>query len=149
MYSRIRIPSLGLEVVLLLGSLIGCGGGTTPVQQFSMSISPSAVNVAAEATEQFSVTVTGVSSTAVTWQVNGVAGGTATAGRITDAGLYTSPAAAATATVSAVLQADSSKSASARVSVLAPHRIEIRPTASIAEFYDRSTGNSFVPRGNS
>jgi len=55
MYSRIRIPSLGLELAFLLGSLIGCGGGTTPVQQFSMSISPSPVNVAAEATEQFSV----------------------------------------------------------------------------------------------
>src|SRR5271165_3491922 len=147
MYSRIRIPSLGLELALLLGSLIGCGGGTTPVQQFSMSISPSPVNVAAEATEQFSVTVTGASSTTVTWQVNGLAGGNATAGTITDAGLYTAPAAATTATVAAVLKADSSKSASARVSVLAPHRIGIRPTASIAEFYDRSTGNSFVPRG--
>ena len=79
MYSRIRIPSLGLGLALLLGSLIGCGGGTTPIQQFSMSISPSPVNVAAEATEQFSVTVTGVSSTAVTWQVNGLAGGNATA----------------------------------------------------------------------
>ena len=70
--------------------------------------------------------------------------GNATAGTITDAGLYTAPAAATTATVAAVLQADSSKSASARVSVLAPHRIGIRPTASIAEFYDRSTGNSFA-----
>lgn len=149
MYSRIRIPSLGLGLALSLGSLIGCGGGTTPVQQFSMSISPSPVNVAAEATEQFSVSVTGVSSTAVTWQVNGVAGGNATTGTITDAGLYTAPASATTASVSAVLQADSSKSAAARVSVLAPHTIGIRPTSSIAEFYDRSTGNSFVPRGNS
>lgn len=147
MYSTIRIPSLGLELALLLGSLIGCGGGATPVQQFSMSISPPLVNVAAGATEQFSVTVTGVSSTAVTWQVNSVAGGNATAGTITDAGLYGAPAVATTATISAVLQADSSKSASARVSVLAPHRIGIRPTSSIAEFYDRSTGNSFVPRG--
>jgi hypothetical protein len=89
MYPRIRVPSLGLELALFLGSLTGCGGGTPPVQQFSMSVSPSPANAAAEATEQFSVKVTGVSSSAVTWQVNGVAGGTAAAGRITDAGLYT------------------------------------------------------------
>ena len=38
MYSRIRIPSLGLALALLLGSLIDCGGVATPVQQFSMSI---------------------------------------------------------------------------------------------------------------
>ena len=84
----------------------------------------------------------------MTWQVNEVAGGNATVGTITDTGLYTAPGAATTATVSAVL-ADSSKSASANVTVLPPHRIGTRPTATIAEFYDRSTGNSFVPRGNS
>jgi hypothetical protein len=77
---------------LLAMSQTGCGGSATPVQQFSMSISPSPVNVAAEATEQFSVSVTGVSSTAMIWQVNGVAGGNATAGTITAAGLYTAPA---------------------------------------------------------
>jgi hypothetical protein len=148
MYLGIHLPDWRLGLVLLLASLSGCGGSTSPTQQFSMSISPSSVNVAAESTEQFSVTVTGVASTAVTWQVNGVNGGNATVGTITEAGLYTAPAAATTATVSAVLQAQSSKSASARVSILAPHTIGIRPTSSIAEFYDRSTGNSFVPRGN-
>jgi hypothetical protein len=117
---NLSIASFAYCLLILLG---GCSGNSTGQQQFSMTISPSSVNVAAEATEQFSVKVTGFSSTAVTWQVNGVAGGTATAGRITDAGLYTAPAAATSGAVSAILKADSSKSASARVSVLAPHRI--------------------------
>src|SRR5260370_28057925 len=78
--------------------------------------------------------------------VNGVAGGNATLGTITDAGLYTAPGAATTVSVAAVLQADSSKSASASVSVPARHRIATRST--IAEFFDRTTGNVFMPRGN-
>jgi hypothetical protein len=88
-------------------------------------------------------------STAVTWQVNGVSGGSATLGMISDTGLYTSPDSAGSAVVTAVSAADPSKSAPANVTVLAPHNFGTRSTSSgFAEFYDRSTGNTFTPRGN-
>jgi uncharacterized protein (DUF1800 family) len=43
-------------------------------------------------TAQFTATVTGETSSAVTWQVNGVNGGSAAVGTISAAGLYTPPA---------------------------------------------------------
>jgi hypothetical protein len=42
-------------------------------------------------TAQFTATVTGETSSAVTWQVNGVNGGSAAVGTISAAGLYTPP----------------------------------------------------------
>ena len=67
----------------------GSGGGTT--QAVSVTVSgASATRLGA--TTQFTATVTGTSSTAVTWQVNGVAGGSANTGTISTAGVYTSPA---------------------------------------------------------
>jgi hypothetical protein len=65
--------------------------------------------------EQFNATVQGVSNTAVTWAVNGIAGGNSNVGQISNTGLYTPPAvlpSPATVTVSAHSQADSTQSAS-------------------------------------
>ena len=45
-------------------------------------------------------------------------------------GLYTAPSTAGSVTVTAVLQGDSSKTASANVTVLAPHPVGVRPAAS-------------------
>jgi len=143
--SNLSIASFAYCSLILLG---GCGGNSTGPPQFSITVSPSSVNVAAEASQQFSATVTGSSNTAVTWQVNGVSGGNATVGTVTDTGLYTAPGAATTTTVSAALETDSSKSASANVTVLPPHRIGTRPTPTISEFFDRTTGNTFIPRGS-
>ncbi len=42
-------------------------------------------------TAQFTATITGSSSFAVTWQVNGVTGGSSTTGTISTSGLYTAP----------------------------------------------------------
>ena len=42
-------------------------------------------------TQQFTATITGATDTAVTWAVNGVAGGNSTVGTISAAGLYTAP----------------------------------------------------------
>src|SRR6266404_7314124 len=79
----------------------GCGGGshstTTNVlpstAQVAVSVTPSSVNVRLGDTQPFTATVTGTTNTAVTWSVNGVAGGSAALGTISAAGLYTSPAA--------------------------------------------------------
>ena len=56
----------------------------------SVSINPGYTSVGVNGTVQYSATVTGLSSTAVTWSVSGVKG--ATNGTITAAGLYKAPA---------------------------------------------------------
>jgi hypothetical protein len=71
----------------------------------------------------------------VTWQVNGVSGGSSSTGTVSSTGLYTAPAATAkmSVTVRAVSNADSSKSASAAVTVTPaatsqPVSITVTPT---------------------
>jgi hypothetical protein len=131
------------------------GGGTSNALPFTInipnpvvSISPLSAIVAARGQQQFTATVTNSLSLAVAWEVNGISGGNPTVGTISNAGLYIAPLAQASVTITAVSQSDVSKSASATLSVLAPHSIGVRPTATIAEFFDRTTGNVFVPRGN-
>src|SRR5437016_1617034 len=96
---------LGGVAMSVLG-IVGCGSvSTIPV---SVAISPTSATVGAGGTQQFTATVTNTNNTAVTWQVNGVPGGNATAGTISSAGLYTAPAVVpspATVTVKAVSQA--------------------------------------------
>jgi hypothetical protein len=88
--------------------------------QVSVTISPTLVTLATLATQQFTATVSGTTNTAVTWEVNGVAGGNSTAGLISTNGLYLGPSTVpspASLSVTAVSQADPNKSASATVTV--------------------------------
>jgi uncharacterized protein (DUF1800 family) len=74
-------------------------------------------------TVQLSATVTNASNTAVTWQVNGVAGGSSATGTISATGLYTPPATIPspnTLTITAVTQATPVASASVTESILNP-----------------------------
>jgi hypothetical protein len=57
----------------------------------TIAVSPASATVRAGATKSFSATVTGSTNTSVTWQVNGVAGGSAAAGTISSSGLYSAP----------------------------------------------------------
>ncbi len=90
---------------------------TTP--PVSISIMPASVTLAAGAPQTFTATVTNTTNTAVTWEVNGVAGGNATFGTIDTTGHYVAPTAPATVptSVTAVSKADPRKSATAAVSV--------------------------------
>jgi hypothetical protein len=95
----------------------------------SVTVSPDPASVAAFATQQFSASVSSLSNTAVTWQVNGTPGGSKQFGFISSTGLYVAPGAVptksngqgdsitTTATVTAVSQADSSVSGSSKVTV--------------------------------
>lgn len=95
----------------------------------SVSVSPSAATVANFGTQQFMASVNGAPSTAVTWQVNGIAGGSQTIGFISTSGLYVAPSGVptksdgkggsitTTVAVSAVSQANSSSSGSAAVTI--------------------------------
>jgi hypothetical protein len=87
-------------------------------------VSPTAVDLVEGAGSQtFSATVTNTSDPRVDWFVNDVAGGNATFGTITPAGIYTAPASRpspATVTIRAVSVADRTSSATATVTISPP-----------------------------
>jgi hypothetical protein len=88
-----------------------------------VTVSPSNANVRAGDTSQFMATVTGNSNTAVTWSVNGTAGGSATLGTISASGNYMAPATLPNPnalTITATSMALSSASASSAVTILNP-----------------------------
>ena len=123
------------------------GNVSSVVVTCPLSVSPQSVAVAAGASQQFTVTFTPAGGGTVTWLVDGVVGGSAATGTITTGGLYTAPLAAVTPVISATSTTDASASATA--TVLAPHSIAVRQTASgLAEFYDRNTGQAWIARGN-
>jgi hypothetical protein len=95
----------------------------------SVSVSPSAASVANFGTQQFTASVNGSPSTAVNWEVNGIAGGNQSVGFISTSGLYVAPSGVptksdgkgnsvtTTAMVTAVSQANSADSGSATVTI--------------------------------
>ena len=105
---------------------------TLSAAQVSVSISPSLVTLATMATQPLTATVTGSTNTAVTWQVNGVTGGSAPNGVVSttvlgtaNEALYLAPSAVpspASVSVTAVSQADPTKSATATVTIQLPSR---------------------------
>ncbi len=104
---------------------VGCGGSnaeqpTIASSEVAVSVDPPAVSLSVSQTQQFTATVTSTSNKNVTWDVNGVAGGTATVGTISSSGLYTAPAqvpSPAQVSVNATSMADPTKSDSANVTI--------------------------------
>ena len=92
-------------VVPSLFTLAACGGGSSATKILSVAITPTTATVPVNTTTQFVATVnlsnsSTTTNTTVTWEVNGVAGGSSTTGTIapstTDVqvGIYTAPAVA-------------------------------------------------------
>jgi peptidoglycan/xylan/chitin deacetylase (PgdA/CDA1 family) len=117
---------------LILCSMSAFAGKPVKV---ALTISPTTATMYSGMTQQFTAVVSGTSNTAVTWST--------TAGTITSSGLYTAPAVTATKTayVTATSVADSTKKATATVTVNpAPSvlsRIVVSPTS--ASVYVGST----------
>src|SRR5690242_3372037 len=119
------VKSLAAFAVVVL---VGCGGGGGGSSSGNSSIvaitvSPTSASLAPNAQQQFTAAVTGSTNTTVTWQVAGGTGGNAQVGTIDSTGLYTAPAKTPkppSVTVSAIPQADSSKLASATVTISPP-----------------------------
>jgi len=107
------------------GQVVGGGG------QVSVVLNMNSATVNVFATQQFSAVVTGTTNTAVTWQVNGVTGGSQATGYISGTGLFVAPGgvpvassgngnvATTTVTVTAVSQASASATGTAVVTVVA------------------------------
>jgi hypothetical protein len=104
--------------------MIGCGGGSSSgTQAVTITVSPTSVALGANQTSTFTATVTNSSNSTVTWQVNGVDGGNSSVGTISTAGLYTAPGSITTqfsVTITAVSQADTTKTATAAVTLNPP-----------------------------
>lgn len=102
----------------------------TLTQAVAVTVSPATATVLLGATQSFSASVTGESNTAVTWSVNGVAGGNASLGTVDAQGNFTAPVAVpspAQETITATSQADTTKSGSAQVTIAAPVSVSVVP----------------------
>jgi len=122
----------GLLASVFLGS---CGGASAPPPPpVSVTVTPNPISVAIFTTQQFTATVNGQSSTAVTWEVNGVTGGSQATGFISTSGLFVAPSGVPTTssgngkvtttpvTVSAVSTANPNSSGSATVTIFPPNQ---------------------------
>jgi hypothetical protein len=95
---------------------------TPPPASTAVTIAPLDTATPAGTSVQFAASVSGAADTAVTWLVNGVAGGNSTLGMISSSGLYQAPTtlpSPPTVVVTATSQVDTSQSASATVEVTA------------------------------
>jgi hypothetical protein len=120
-----RAVALGIFSLAALVEF-GCGiAGSPPAppvppSSVGVTVTPTSASVFLGGTQQFQAIVTGSSNTNVMWEVNGVTGGTAGAGTVSVAGLYTAPAilpSPPNVMVTAVSQADARASGSATVSL--------------------------------
>ena len=135
--SSTRLTATGNATVSQAGTSVpvrvvngGVGGTTSSVVQLAVTaapavavaVSPATASVDVGATRFFSATVSGSSNSAVTWGVNGMAGGNATVGTISGNGLYTAPAVAPRSgvTVQATSVANPAITGSAIVTVRTP-----------------------------
>ena len=120
--------------------MTSCGGsspaaidGLSSLSAVTIGISPQSTAITTGAQQAFTATVTNTSLTSVSWMVNGIAGGNSTFGTIDKTGTYTAPPympIPPSVTVTAVANADESKTASASVSIngqTAPGTVTISP----------------------
>ncbi|HWZ99963.1 MAG TPA: hypothetical protein VN025_19555, partial [Candidatus Dormibacteraeota bacterium] len=139
------VPLRRSTLLLLLAAIFlisGCTGTFSTTQPVTVQMNLTIANVVTGHTEQFTVTVTNTTNTVVTWQVNGVAGGNSIVGTITASGLYTAPTAVpspATVTVTAIAQADPTKSASATVMIAAPPLVAVAVSPKTANVVTAAT----------
>ncbi len=122
---------------------LSCGGGGAgsvtppppPPPSIQVVVTPNSGTVLLGETLPFTATVSNSSDTSVIWSVNGITGGSAQAGTISADGLYMAPAdlpQGGTVKVTATSHADSSKFATASVSISSDIAVSISPgTASV------------------
>ena len=143
----------------LCAAVAGCSKGTgaapvsgTPVApQVGISIA-GAAQTRTGLTTQLTATVTNSSNVAVTWQVNGITGGSAASGTISSAGLYSAPPSIptpGTVTITAVSSAFSSASSTMNEAIWNPVPVlgsaAATQTGSSNNMMVDVLGSSFVP----
>ena len=137
-----------LALLITSASALGCSSAATSssVAQpppptptpspISVTLTPASSSILLGNTQSFTPTVTGTSDPAVSWSVNGIAGGTPLIGTISVNGTYTAPQilpTPATATVTAQSIADASKQASATITISSDVTISLTPAVTGVE----------------
>ena len=131
-------PTVTVTVISQANTIYLANASVTIVSGIAVSVSPATANLELAQTQQFTATVTGNSSAAVTWLAGGIVGGNAVYGTITPAGLYTAPPSGGTplaVTVSAVSRVDVTKSGSASVIVHGGIQLSLTPNPATVETY--------------
>lgn len=131
-------------VLLAMGAwILSCGGGGAgsvtppppPPPSIQVVVTPNSGTVLLGETLAFTASVFNSTDTAVIWSVNGITGGSSQAGTISADGVYTAPAdlpQGGTVQVTATSHADSSKFATASVTISSDISVSISPgTASV------------------
>jgi len=128
-FKAFKSGPLAVSLALLgLLMLVGCSGGnnssttTTNTSGITVTITPTSASLTAGQTADFTATVTGTKNMAVTWEVNGVTGGSSNYGTISASGVYTAPGiidSTVTETITATSAANTSVSATATVTLSA------------------------------
>ena len=111
-------PTTGTHTVTATSVADNTKSASASVSVMSLSVSPPSTSVTPFGTRQFSATVQGNGNDAVTWSVDGIAGGNASVGTITTGGLYAAPANLGSHTVTATSSALPTYSVNAAVSVI-------------------------------
>jgi hypothetical protein len=128
-------PPIVAVTATLLSDPTKSGSATVTISSgtaVGVSISPTSVQIGTGGHQQFAVTVTGSSNTAVTWTITGSGCAETTCGTVSAAGLYTAPSvppAPPFFSITATSVADPSKSATASVTVVPAVTVTISPTA--------------------
>lgn len=90
--ASVPTPSAGVTVKAVSQADSTKSATATVTVTVAVSVSPNPVNTVFPGNvQQFTATVTGNSNTAVTWEVNGIPGGSAASGLISSTGFYTAP----------------------------------------------------------
>jgi hypothetical protein len=148
-----RTPLLVVLALLLVHA--GCGSASNrnsqpPPPEITVSVTPTAANLRAGATQPFTATIAGTTNKSVAWSVNGIVTGSAATGTISSNGVYTAPATVPNPnviTVEAVPAADTSATASSEVTLwnATPVVSSVSPTSFAAGAYTLTiTGSKFV-----
>jgi hypothetical protein len=145
---RVGLNLGALPTILALAAgvcLHGCGGGSAgtaspppppPPPSIVVTVSPTSGSVLLGNSQTLTATVTNTTDTSVTWSVNSIPGGTATAGTITTGGVYTAPGdlpSPAIVQVTATSQADATKSATAQITITSDITIALAPPTANVE----------------
>jgi hypothetical protein len=127
-----RTSQISAFIGLICG-LISCGGGGGSKPVVTITVTAPSTTATVGTPLQFTATVTGTTNTAVSWEVDGVAGGSAATGTISATGSYlaTTLPNPASVTITGVSQADATKTSSVAITVQngsAPITVTVSPS---------------------
>ncbi len=142
---KTQLVLLVLQLLPVSAWLQGCGGGAgasvvtpppPPPPSVSVTVTPASGSVLLGNSQTLSAQVSNATDTSVTWSVNGVPGGTVATGTITAAGTYSAPSdlpTPAIVQVAATSHADTTKSATAQLTLISDLTVTLAPSSAAVE----------------